>query len=67
MRDQAVRVMAAGYATPGEIAKAMGWPITMVEKWRHRAGIMTEPLRLERVKKLMEYRRTVAMPDKPGD
>lgn len=53
MRDRALKLMRTGLATPGEIARSCGLPKRLVDSWRQRSGIWTQPRRLVHVRRLM--------------
>lgn len=53
LRDRAIHLMRSGMATPGEIARAGEVSIHLVRNWRRRAGLYTDELRVDRVRKLL--------------
>jgi hypothetical protein len=48
--------MRSGHAQPGEIAAASGVNPDIVRKWRQRAGINTRETRIDRVRRLLEWK-----------
>lgn len=56
LRRHALALMRGGLATPGEIARATGLPLSLVDQWRYRAGIVIVPRRVARVQTLLERR-----------